>query len=263
MDGSKDPASRWADETADVLRVASAAGVLLLRSGADVARVEDTVARIARAYGVGEPEIYATPTGLFISLADRHTTLIKRVKSRTIALDRVSAVNELSRELVRNPIEPAEAFERLRSIERQATPLPLWFDIPASGLAAAACTMLVGGTLPGVFPAFLANLFVQAGERVCRALRLPQALTDLLAGFNAVACAMLIQRWLEVPMGPVVAGGIMVLVPGIAFTNALRDAMAGDLVSATARGLEAFLTVTALAAGVGSALYLFGGGQLL
>lgn len=259
MDPTNQP---WAHQTTDVLRVASSAGVLLLRSGADVARVEDTVARIARAYGVGEPEIYATPTGVFISLADRQTTLIKRVRSRALALDRVSAVNELSRGLVAHPVDPCEALRRIREIEDQPTPLPGWLDVPASGLAAAACTLLVGGTLPAVVPAFFANLVVQGGERVCRWIGLPDAVTDLISGANAVACAVLLNRWLGVPVGPVVAGGIMILVPGIAFTNALRDAMSGDLVSATARGLEAFLKVAALAAGVGSALFLFDGGQL-
>lgn len=252
------------DRTSAVLRVAATAGALLLRCGADVARVEDTVARIARAYGVGEAEIYATPTGLFVSLVeDHHTTVVKRVHQRTMALDRVSAINALSRELVANPMEPAEALRRIKAIEEQPSPLPAWFDVPASGMAAAAATVLVGGALPDVPPAFLANLVVQGGQRFTRWLRLPDALSDLLAGANAVACAMALNAWAGVRVGPVVAGGIMVLVPGIAFTAAVRDAMAGDLTSAGARGLEAFMKAAALASGVGAALYLFGGGQLL
>lgn len=246
-----------------VLQVAAAAGVVLLQSGADVARVEDTVSRILRAYGVGEPEIFATPTGIFISLADQEATVVRRVRRRTIALDRISAVNALSRSLAADPKDPAEALRLIRAIGEQPTPLPGWLDVPASGLAAAACTMLVGGSLPGVLPAFLANLVVQAGERLCRWVGLPDAVADLIAGANAVFCATLLNRWLDVPVGPVVAGGIMILVPGLAFTNALRDAIAGDLVSATARGLEAFVKVTALAAGVGAALYLVGGGGVL
>jgi len=245
------------------LQVAAAAGVVLLQSGADVARVEDTVSRILRAYGVGEPEIYATPTGIFISVADEQTTVVRRVRTRTLALDRVSAVNALSRALAAEPKPPSEALRTIRAIAEQPPPFPRWLDVPASGLAAAAATVLVGGSLPGVLPAFLANLVVQAGERVCRWLGLPDAVTDLISGANAVFCATVLHRWLGVPVGPVVAGGIMILVPGIAFTNALRDAIAGDLVSATARGLEAFIKVTALAVGVGAALFLVGGDAVL
>ncbi|MFO7275146.1 MAG: threonine/serine exporter family protein [Bacillota bacterium] len=245
------------------LQVAAAAGVVLLQSGADVARVEDTVSRILRAYGVDEPEIYATPTGIFISVADEQTTVVRRVRTRTLALDRVSAVNALSRALAAEPKPPSEALRTIRAIAEQPPPFPRWLDVPASGLAAAAATVLVGGSLPGVLPAFLANLVVQAGERVCRWLGLPDAVTDLISGANAVFCATVLHRWLGVPVGPVVAGGIMILVPGIAFTNALRDAIAGDLVSATARGLEAFIKVTALAVGVGAALFLVGGDAVL
>ncbi len=248
----------------DVLPVAAAAGAILLRCGADVARVEDTVARIARAYGIEEAEIYATPTGIFVSLGgEPHITVIRRVVQRTIALDRVSAINALSRELATRPVEPAVALRRIREIEEQSAPLPEWLDVPFSGLSAAAATMLVGGTLPDFLPALLANLVVQGGQRLTRWIRLPDALSDFLAGANAVACAMVLKAWLGVSVGPVVAGGIMVLVPGIAFTAAVRDAMAGDLVSAGARGLEAALKAAALASGVGTALYLFGGGTLL
>lgn len=247
---------------ADVLRVAAAAGTLLLRCGAEVARVEDTVARIVRAYGVTEAETFATPTGLFVSIADE-STVVKRVGRRTIALDRISAVNALSRRLASAPVPPDEALAQIRAIERQPGPLPGWLDVPASALAAAACTMLVGGTLQELFPALLANLGVQAGERFTRWLRLPEAVSDFIAGGNAVAFAMLMNAWLGVRVAPVVAGGIMILVPGILFTSAVRDAIAGDLVSATARGLEAFLKAAAIAAGVAGALYLFGGGQLM
>ncbi|MFZ5813928.1 MAG: threonine/serine exporter family protein [Bacillota bacterium] len=246
----------------EVLKVAAAAGALLLRCGADVARVEDTVARIARAYGIGEAEIYATPTGLFVSLGEQ-TTVVKRVGERTIALDRVSAINALSRELAARPVPPVEALRRIRAVAEQPSPLPHWLDVPASGLAAAAATMLVGGALSDLLPAFLANLVVQGGQRFTRWLRLPDALSDLIAGASAVACALALNAWLGVRVGPVVAGGIMVLVPGIAFTAAVRDAMAGDLVSAGARGLEAIMKAAALASGVAAALYLFGGGELL
>ena len=46
----------------------------------------------------------------------------------------------------------------------------------------------------------------------------------------------------------------MLLVPGLAITNAIRDTVAGDLVSGLARGAEAFLTAIAVAVGTGVVL---------
>lgn len=249
---------------AEVLPVAAAAGELLLRCGADVARVEDTVGRIARAYGIKEAEIWATPTGLFLSLgSEQRVTLIKRVVQRTMALDKVSAVNALSRELVTNPIAPFEAMRRIAAIGAQRPPVPEWTHPLFSALAAAACTMLVGGVPADFLPALSANIVVQAINRFSGWLRLPEAIGDFLAGGSAVACALLLNHWFGSSVGLVVAGGIMVLVPGTAFTASVRDAMAGDLVSSGARGLEAAMKAAALASGVASGLYLTGGGHPL
>jgi uncharacterized membrane protein YjjP (DUF1212 family) len=243
--------------------VTAAAGELLLRCGADVARVEDTVSHIARAYGIDAVEIYATPTGLFISLgAEVHVTMVKRVVRRTVALDRVSAVNALSRELAADPLEPEEALARIRAIAEQPGPVPAWTEPVFSALAAAAATMLVGGALNDFLPALLANVLVQGVGRVSRVLRLPEALADYVAGAVAVGCGLVLHRWLGADIRPVVAGGIMILLPGTAFTAAVRDAMAGDLVSSGARGLEALMKAAALASGVATALYLAGGLEL-
>lgn len=244
--------------------MAAAAGELLLRCGADVARVEDTIARIARAYGIEEAETYATPTGLFITMgADHRVTVVKRVITRTMALDRVSAINALSRELSENPIDPALALSRVQAIATQPPPLPAWADVPVSGLAAASCTMLVGGSVEDFGPALVSNLVVQGVQRLSERLGLPGALADFLAGATAVVAAITLSSVIGAAVGPVVAGGIMVLLPGTAFTAAVRDAMAGDLVSSGARGLEALMKAAALASGVATALYLAGGRPLM
>ena len=48
----------------------------------------------------------------------------------------------------------------------------------------------------------------------------------------------------------------MLLVPGLALTNAIRDLVAGDLLSGISRACEALLIGTALATGAGFALFL-------
>jgi uncharacterized membrane protein YjjP (DUF1212 family) len=49
----------------------------------------------------------------------------------------------------------------------------------------------------------------------------------------------------------------MLLVPGLAITNAIRDTMAGDLVAGTARTVEAIFIAAAIATGAGSMLKLW------
>ena len=49
----------------------------------------------------------------------------------------------------------------------------------------------------------------------------------------------------------------MLLVPGISFTNSIRDIIAGDFVSGISRGVEAVTTGIALASGSGMILSIF------
>jgi uncharacterized membrane protein YjjP (DUF1212 family) len=243
---------------ARALPVVAAAGELLLCSGAEVARVEDTLMRIAQAYGITAAEIYATPTGLFVTLGAEHLTTVRRIVGRTIALDRVSAVNALSRELAASPLDPDVALARIAAIAKQPGPVPAWADPIFAALSAAAATMLMGGVLSDFGPALLANAIVQWVQRTVVSLQLPDAIADFSAGFAAALCALAATTWLGAQFLPLISGGIMILVPGIAFTTAVRDAMAGDLNSATAKGLEAGLKVASLATGVASGLFVTG-----
>ena len=55
----------------------------------------------------------------------------------------------------------------------------------------------------------------------------------------------------------IIIGGIMLLVPGLSFVNAIRDSMSGDLVSGTARAVEALFIAVAIATGSGVMLKLW------
>jgi uncharacterized membrane protein YjjP (DUF1212 family) len=55
----------------------------------------------------------------------------------------------------------------------------------------------------------------------------------------------------------IIIGSIMLLVPGLSITNAIRDTIAGDLVAGISRGLEAFLVAVAIAVGSGVTIKLW------
>ena len=57
----------------------------------------------------------------------------------------------------------------------------------------------------------------------------------------------------------------MLLVPGLAITNAIRDTVAGDFLSGLSRAAEAFLIAVAIAVGTGAviSIWLSVGGVLL
>ena len=74
-----------------------------------------------------------------------------------------------------------------------------------------------------------------------------QFIITFLAGF-AVAVMTSVVPWLH--QDEVTIGVIMLLVPGVALTNSLRDILLGDTLSGILRMIEALLLAATLAIGI-------------
>ena len=100
----------------EALDVAALAGDILLASGAEIFRVEETIFRIARAYGVESSDAFVLSSGIFLTAGSEREQDFARVRHIPLSaarLDRVTAVNQLSREIVEGKHTPAQARERL------------------------------------------------------------------------------------------------------------------------------------------------------
>ena len=77
-------------------------------------------------------------------------------------------------------------------------------------------------------------------------------LISLLGGFLTALMALVTTEVLHMgDVNRIIISGLMPLLPGLAITNAIRDAMRGDLVSGMARAGEALIRAVVLAAGAG------------
>jgi uncharacterized membrane protein YjjP (DUF1212 family) len=76
------------------------------------------------------------------------------------------------------------------------------------------------------------------------------AVSGFVVGLIGVAGSVL---WRQ-SAADIIAGGVVVLVPGLALTGVLRDLLAGDFLSAAAGGLEVLTVAGALAAGAALAV---------
>ena len=83
-----------------------------------------------------------------------------------------------------------------------------------------------------------------------------QFIASFLSGMAALLCCRVCPL-LHADM--VLIGVIMLLVPGIPFTNAIRDILLGDIISGSLRLVEAVLLAAMLALGMMAAIWLMGG----
>jgi uncharacterized membrane protein YjjP (DUF1212 family) len=238
----------------NIVRLAVLAGEVMLRNGAETSRVEETMYHIARACGAANAECFVIPTGVFLTVTDvsgRPVTTMRRITDRTINLDRIAKVNDLSRRLTEGRMEYGEALALLERIAKERTGFSLLPSMAASGLVGGAFALLQDGGAGEAAAALLAAMTVRYIAHVVSRLRGVQFTFEF---FGALAAAVIgsaaHQIWPWLSRDIVVVGGIIPLVPGMAITTAIRDVIAGDLLSGLSRGLEAALTSVAVAMGV-------------
>ena len=102
-----------------ILHLAVRAGEIMMKCGAEIYRVEDTIVRICKACGIDNVEVFAMPTGIFVTLDndlsnDSVSTYIRRIRSGETDLQKISLVNQFSREFTTTDLSIEAGMQRLR-----------------------------------------------------------------------------------------------------------------------------------------------------
>ena len=102
----------------DILNMAMDIGGCLLKCGAEVWRVEDTIGRICIAYGCTDADVFSI-TSMIVSTAKNGTAAVtssRRIHSYSYNLRQLEAINSLSREICATTPEPASVLTRINGI---------------------------------------------------------------------------------------------------------------------------------------------------
>lgn len=253
----------------EVLDVAVMAGHILLENGAELYRVEETMKRICHHFGVQSENAYILSNGIFLSAGsetEKQFSRIKHIPVRGSQLHRVVAVNQLSREMESGQYTLEEVKQKLEKIKEDPG-YSLSKKILASGLTSAVFCVMFGGSvgdcIAALFTGFL--LYLYLGK-----IAKPHfsKIVENIGGGILITVMSIFFLWLHIGenISPIISGALMPLVPGLAFTNGIRDIADGDYLSGTVRLIDAVLVFLSIAAGVGFAfgMYQFiAGGTLL
>lgn len=246
-----------------ILLLALYAGEIMLKNGAETYRVEDTIIRLCKSRNFHYTDVYVTPTGIFISIDDREEnqnevlSYIKRIKSRGIDLNKIASVNNFSREFVKGHIEIDEGMKILKGIDK-LLPYPHYVHAVFGGISTSFFALLFGGNLLEFFSAFITGILVTYTLKFLISVEFPPFLTNISGGIVAGTMAIIFSLFHPlIDIDKVIIGSIMTMVPGVAMTNAVRDSIAGDLVSGLAKATEALIVATSVAFGVGFVLKLW------
>ena len=240
-----------AESTREALDVASLAGDILLASGAEIFRVEETIDRIARAYGVKSSDAFVLSSGIFLTAESGKKQEFARVRHIPLSaarLDKVTAVNQLSREIEGGLHTPKEAKAWLLDIQRMPEK-PKMHQVLASGVGSACFCFLFGGDVVDSMVAFLSGFVLYV--YLLRG-RMSKIATNISGGALVTLIAVfLYQAGIGHHLDKVIIGSIIPLVPGVNFTNAIRDIADQDYIAGSVRMLDALLVTFCIALGVG------------
>lgn len=237
-------------------------GELLLTSGAEVMRVEDTISRLCGVYGFAKYDVFTITSSIVITVrtpGGRTLTQTRRIRARDTDLGRVEKVNALSRRLCANPA-PLEQFQNAVEQLRQAAGYPPYVLRIMYIMISAAFSLFFGGTLGDALAGAVTGLVLFEVLRFCTPIRLNGTIQCIIASFlTGIAAVLLYNLGLGQNPDKIIIGNIMLLIPGIAFTTALRDIINGDTLSGLLGLCEAILRALAVAIGFAVVLLLTGG----
>lgn len=240
-----------------ILNLAGDVGEILLENGSEVYRVENSVCTIAEYFGF-YPQCFATLTCIIITFenaAGEIISLVRRVKLRNTNLDKVYKISLLIKNIESYDVEVLE--KELKNIKEQKS---YTFLVNAAGncMGAAFFAILFLGDTNDFIASFLSGMVVAIFSKVSDRLNLGIFFTNLLCGFIATATACFFQyTGFTIGASITIISTLMILVPGVAFINSMRDIFAGDLVTGMSRLMEVAMIGTSIAVGSGVALNIF------
>jgi len=231
-------------------------GYELAMSGAETFRVEESINRVLSAYGLSA-EVFAIPNYLIVSILGSNgqpITRMRRIGFHGNDLDSVERYSALSRALCNRTPPPADAVKWLEYVRQKRRTYPVAVQYLGCFLGALGFGLFFGGSLRDGACAGFCGILVGLVNRVTERWKVNSFFSTLAAAYLMALLAYTMGA-VGIAKSPdaVTIGALMLLVPGLLFTNAMRDIIYGDTNSGVNRIVQVFLVAAAIALGTAGA----------
>ncbi len=243
-----------------LMKTAALAGELMLCSGAETYRVEDTMHHILKtADNLEMADVLVIMTGITATIKQKDEnviSIVKRVGSRSTNMSHIMEVNDISRRYCGEEITLEEAYKELSGLKKNIYSR-LENRLGVLGICVG-FSLFYGGGIREVIVTLLVGFVLTGCMTIGEKMRFHAFLQDVFGSFGIAVSSLLLSYLIKVNLDTVIISSIMPMVPGVAITNAVRDTLQGDYLSGSARILEAFLKATGIAVGIAIGLLLMG-----
>jgi uncharacterized membrane protein YjjP (DUF1212 family) len=233
--------------------------------GTSAPRLEMAVAGVAQRLGLAA-DVWSSPTAIIISFTDlaqgedgvAQTTQVMRLAPGEVNLERLCEADDIADRAIAGELDLREGFRLLRALGRPDTRREKIGLIASYGLSAASIAALflhsswVDLLVAGVIGVIIGGITMLAASRP----RLAVA-SDAICALVATAVTIVVSAFV-VPLAikSVVLASLIVLIPGMSLTTAVREISSQHLVSGMARMGGAMSTLLKLTFGTIAATQL-------
>jgi uncharacterized membrane protein YjjP (DUF1212 family) len=223
--------------------------------GAAAPRLEQAIGNVAQQLDLA-CDVLSTPTSIVLSfsapggdgLAD--ITQVVRIAPGDVNLARLCRADEIADRVADGSLDPRRGMAQLRALGRPLSRAALWATIVSYGLSAASVAVLFRTSGPDALVAGVIGVLI--GGIVVAGYGRPRlsAASDAIAALVATFIATMVSTWLlPLALKLVVLSALIVLVPGMSLTNAVREMTSQHLASGVARFAGAAATILKLTFG--------------
>ena len=248
--------------TADyILCTALDIGENILKCGGEPHRIEDTVERICYSYGAVHTDVFALPSLIIagIRMADGTTSSqVRRVYKTANNMYRLEMINDISRKICEGKIKLDEVAGHMEQAINKK-PFSRYLVLLGGVIAAGGFAVFFGGSLKDALVAAIAG-FVVSVFNLHKVKFGSQMFYAVVVSFvGAIVGIGLFKLGFGENLDMIMIGTIMLLIPGLAFGNAVRDLLFGDTISGIIQLVQAILLAIMVAFGFIAAIIVFGG----
>lgn len=249
-------------DTAQFLNTLMRMAEAMQDSGAEVYRTEDTVNRIGRAYGAEETDVFAITSNIVTTVrmpGEKPLTQSRRLKSSGgNDFLRLERLNALSRGVCMHPMDIAyfnKAVDEINGAAKDDRLMMLGYILTAGCFA-----VFYGGSIADGIISAVIGVIIYIMQKYLAPMCLNKLAFQLCASFAAGLIAYTAGRLMPGTLPDKIAiGDIMLLVPGVMFTNSIRDMLLGDTLSGILRLIEALLLAAMMTVGYITAMLIMNG----
>lgn len=243
-------------EYSKLLDLATDLGYNLAMSGAETFRVEESITRVLAAYEI-EAEVFVIPNCLHISIepvVGRPLNRMRRIGIHGNDMDAVERLSNISRNICAEHPAPEIAAQWLEDTKKQIRHYPFPIYLLGNVMVSLGFALLFGGSLLDAALASVCGLVVGLINHWMGNLGANQFFRTIVAAFPMALLAYIFGALIpNVHSDIVIIGTLMLLVPGLLFTNAMRDIIHGDTNSGINRIVQVLLIAAAIALGAATA----------